>query len=232
MAKKIDKQQLAAGAWTMISDQMLARRHHNGEIAAELGLSNGDVNALLTLDRDEPRRQKVLVELWQFDPSMVTWQIDRLVERNLVVREISEVDRRGKVIVLTDHGIELQDRLRQLLSEPPPALGRLGTEDLVDLVRILNRWSAAPRSSTAQRRPSAPAPAGPRRSTESVRWVSPPSTRPGARRHVRRAPVDGSASHPFRRRSGWGSAPSGHRRRRRSVRDPGPHRAGTPRRWC
>lgn len=142
MAKKIDKQQLAAGAWTMISDQMLARRHHNGEIAAELGLSNGDVNALLTLDRDEPRRQKVLVELWQFDPSMVTWQIDRLVERNLVVREISEVDRRGKVIVLTDHGIELQDRLRQLLSEPPPALGRLGTEDLVDLVRILNRWSA------------------------------------------------------------------------------------------
>ena len=139
---QVDKQELAAEAWTIMQDQLLARRHHNGSVAAELGLSGGDVTALLTLDRDEPRRQKVLVDLWQFDPSMVTWQVDRLVERNLVVREVSEADRRGKIVVLTDHGIEVQDRLRELLSEPPTALGRLGTEDLVDLVRILRRWNA------------------------------------------------------------------------------------------
>ena len=73
------------------------------------------------------------------DASNVTGIADRLEARGLVERQSAGKDRRVKVLALTASGIELRDRVYELMSEPPKAIAALSDKDQRALRDILHR---------------------------------------------------------------------------------------------
>jgi len=73
------------------------------------------------------------------DASNVTGIVDRLEERGLLVRAVSAVDRRVKMLVLTDAGMRLRQRIMADLAEAPEPIARLSAEDQRALRDILSR---------------------------------------------------------------------------------------------
>ena len=63
------------------------------------------------------------------DASNITGVIDRLEARGLVERRAGERDRRVKVLVVTERGLELRRRLLRRIAEPPEPIARLSPDD-------------------------------------------------------------------------------------------------------
>ena len=76
------------------------------------------------------------------DASNVTGIVDRLEARGLVERRAAEHDRRVKTLAVTPAGVELRDRVVELMHEPPAAISDLSRRDQEALCRILARATA------------------------------------------------------------------------------------------
>lgn len=135
---------LATRAWRLLLDYFLANRDRHASIAAEFGLTLGDMRTLLSLDPDRPRPMGALAEDWRCDASNVTWLVDRLEDRGLVERRMSPSDRRVKTVALTAQGEKTKVELLERIHQPPAELQALPPGDLEALVRAFEKLTADP----------------------------------------------------------------------------------------
>jgi DNA-binding MarR family transcriptional regulator len=113
---------------------------------AELGLTFTQAHALRLLDPERPLAMSALAQLLVCDASNVTGIADRLEARRLVERQTTGKDRRVKTLALTAAGVELRERVFDLMSEPPAAITALSDADQRALRDILRRASEHLRS--------------------------------------------------------------------------------------
>jgi len=81
---------------------------------AEEGLGNGDFDVLASLRRAGAPYRLTPTELtatMMVTSGAVTKRVDRLEKAGLVRRSVAEHDARGRLIELTEHGVEVVDRL-------------------------------------------------------------------------------------------------------------------------
>jgi DNA-binding MarR family transcriptional regulator len=115
---------------------------HRGRVGAklvELGLTFSQAHALRLLDPERPLPMSSLAERLFCDASNVTGIADRLEARGLVERRSAEGDRRVKALTLTEGGVELRDRVLEIMSEPPAAIAALSAADQRTLRDVLRR---------------------------------------------------------------------------------------------
>jgi DNA-binding MarR family transcriptional regulator len=131
----------ATEVWTALYDYCRARYAHQLLAVAELGLTPGDLKALMWLTPDEPQSMRALAEHWGSDASTVTWVVDRLEERGLVRRQPHATDRRIRVVALTEAGTRLRAEQLARLREPPAAFVDLSPAELRALRKVTSRLS-------------------------------------------------------------------------------------------
>jgi MarR family transcriptional regulator, organic hydroperoxide resistance regulator len=108
-------------------------------MAAEFDLSPMQAFALRLLEPGRPLPMSELAEALHCDASNVTGIVDRLEARGLIARRGADHDRRVKMLVVTDEGTELRERLLERIAEPPPAIAALSATDQRSLRDILRR---------------------------------------------------------------------------------------------
>ena len=137
--------------WELLFDLLMAERARMPTIAAEFDLSPTQVHVLRLLEPGTTVPMGRLACGLGCDASNITGVIDRLEARGLVERRAGERDRRVKVLVVTERGLELRRRLLSRISEPPEPIARLSPADQRALSAILRRAldqpSSTPRTS-------------------------------------------------------------------------------------
>ena len=132
----------ASEAWSLIAQLFTSQRTRFLAIASEFDLAPAQLMALKALDPDAPVPMRDLAEALACDNSNVTGIIDRLEDRGLVERRASPADRRVKMLVVTDAGVDVRRRVKERMEEPPEPLKRLTAEEQV-LLRDLMRKTLA-----------------------------------------------------------------------------------------
>ncbi len=117
---------------------MEERRRRDADLA-ELGLTFAQAHALRLLDPERPLPMSRLAKELACDASNVTGIVDRLEARGLIERRTAEGDRRLKVLTLTPGGVELRERVLELMTQPPAAIAALSPADQRALRDILRR---------------------------------------------------------------------------------------------
>jgi len=149
----------ARRAWRQLRG--MAERHldalRSTRAALDLGLSPVMAHFLRTLVDLPPGPMSQLVSHLHVDPAWVTDVVDRLETRGYVVRVASTVDRRVKIVEVTDAGRAAWRAAQELIATPPPELLQLPAEDLDALIRIGERIDALA-SARPEGRPGAAAP--------------------------------------------------------------------------
>jgi DNA-binding MarR family transcriptional regulator len=84
---------------------------------ADLGLSHGEVNALLQLEEGVPVTVARLQAATGQRASTMTGVLDRLERRGLVERALNPEDRRSFTVVLTEPGVGASTRIRQTFAD-------------------------------------------------------------------------------------------------------------------
>jgi MarR family transcriptional regulator, organic hydroperoxide resistance regulator len=115
--------------WALILECTASGQARMERAAEEAGLSPVSAWTLVRLDPDVPISQKQLAGRLGCSPSTVVDPTDRLEERGLVVRQTHRDDRRIKVLLVTEEGRRVRDRLLARVLEPPEPLSRLPAED-------------------------------------------------------------------------------------------------------
>jgi len=108
-------------------------------IASDVGLSPPQVMALRALDPEHPSPMSDLAGALRCDNSNVTGIVDRLEDRGLVERRPGSHDRRVKMLVVTQEGARVRDRLNELFEAAPEPLAGLSAEDQRTLRDIMRR---------------------------------------------------------------------------------------------
>jgi MarR family transcriptional regulator, organic hydroperoxide resistance regulator len=137
-AERTERQSAAQEAWSLLRQLLTGERRRFLDVASEHDLHPAQAGALLRMEPDTPVPMHELATMLACDNSNVTGIVDRLEARGLVARRPYARDRRVKHVVLTPLGLELRDRLRARMSEPPAAINRLSVADqraLRDLLR-------------------------------------------------------------------------------------------------
>ena len=138
-----NKSDLADAAWSSVLAFFLARKEVLVEVAVEFELTPGDLQALMSLDPDEPKPMKVLAETFRCDPSNATWMVDRLEQRGIVERQSLPHDRRVRAVAVTTDGRLLRDSVMARLSTAPPEFAALSTTELDTLRCIVAKLTDA-----------------------------------------------------------------------------------------
>ena len=126
-------------AWELLFDLLMTERARVRVIAAEFDLSPTQVHVLRLLEPGSPVPMGRLACGLGCDASNITGIIDRREARGLVERRAGERDRRVKVLIVTDRGLELRRRLLVRMAEPPEPIARLSPDDQRALTAILRR---------------------------------------------------------------------------------------------
>ena len=121
---------IAAEVWQQLFQHFQRHRERVHLHLQELGLSFGDMRALMVLDAEHPRPMRSLADSWACDASNATWRVDRLEQRGLVERHLLPSDRRVKAVVLTPLGAKTKAQLLDRLAEPPKELLSLDRAEL------------------------------------------------------------------------------------------------------
>ncbi|MBZ4396127.1 MarR family transcriptional regulator [Myxococcus sp. MISCRS1] len=125
-------------AWTLLFELMHAHMRNFPALAAEFELSPVQAHVVRQLG-EGPLAMSTLANYLSCDASNVTGLVDRMEARGLVERRSSEQDRRVKMLVLTEAGVALRERLLERLAEPPEPIAALSDEDLRALRDIMRR---------------------------------------------------------------------------------------------
>ena len=136
--ERTHRQSPAQEAWSLLRQLLNSERRRFLTVASEHDLHPAQAGALLQMEPDTPVPMHELATMLACDNSNVTGIVDRLEARGLVARRPYAQDRRVKHVVLTPLGLELRDRVRACMSEPPAAITRLSVADqrlLRDLLR-------------------------------------------------------------------------------------------------
>ncbi|MFS0697188.1 MarR family winged helix-turn-helix transcriptional regulator [Streptomyces nitrosporeus] len=122
-------------------------------IGAEHDLSLTQLRVLGIL-RDRRPRMSDLAAFLGLDKSTLSGLIDRAERRGLLARGASPEDRRAVVVLITDAGRDLAERMDEEIREAlAPATGRLGPEQRRQLAQLLEPVLTPPL-------PAAPRPTG------------------------------------------------------------------------
>jgi DNA-binding MarR family transcriptional regulator len=134
---------VAGEAWLLIRSiagnaETVAAEH---QLMHETGLTGGPVRALrfLPLTGSLPMRQ--LAARMGCDNSYVTPLVDALEKLGLAVREAHPTDRRIKVVVLTERGRQVADRVHRTYATPPAAFSALSEAEAATLCALLRKVS-------------------------------------------------------------------------------------------
>ncbi|HWF73381.1 MAG TPA: MarR family transcriptional regulator [Solirubrobacteraceae bacterium] len=131
-------------AWTILRGFLLDGRRRFLAAASALDLHPAQAGALLQMEPDAAMPMHELATMLACDNSNVTGIVDRLEARGLVARRPYAQDRRVKHVGLTPAGVELRDRIRAQLAEPPDAIRRLSPSDQRLLRDVLRRATRSP----------------------------------------------------------------------------------------
>ncbi|HEV2786501.1 MAG TPA: MarR family transcriptional regulator [Solirubrobacteraceae bacterium] len=126
-------------AWTLMGRLFWQMRPRMLRVAAEFGLTPPQLFALRALDPDDPVPMSTLAGALHCDNSNVTGLVDGLEAQGLVERRPAEHDRRVRMVVVTERGSEVRDRLAEVMQEVPPELAALNAADQRALRDILRR---------------------------------------------------------------------------------------------
>jgi len=126
-------------AWTLMGELFWQMRPRMVRVAGEFGLSPPQLFALKTLDPDNPVPMSALATALHCDNSNVTGLVDGLEAQGLVERRPGEHDRRVRMLVVTERGGAVRDRLTAAMQEIPPQLAALSAADQQALHDILRR---------------------------------------------------------------------------------------------
>jgi DNA-binding MarR family transcriptional regulator len=127
---------LARQAWRPLRGILESHFQATGASAQALGLSPVMGHFLRTLLALPTGPMTQLVDHLGVDAAWVTAVVDRLETRGDVVRVPSPVDRRVKLLEVTEGGRATWRKLQRIIATPPPQLKQLAREDLEALVRI------------------------------------------------------------------------------------------------
>jgi len=130
---------LAAEAWALLFELMMASTATRAKSLAARGLTPNDARALWTLSTDDRRPIGSLAQAWGCDPSNATFIVGRLEDAGLVDRRQDPADRRVKLVGLTPRGARIKEGLMAEYLIPPPQIQQLSVSDLRALVQILAR---------------------------------------------------------------------------------------------
>jgi DNA-binding MarR family transcriptional regulator len=141
MATKAEPRHQSAAdeAWSLMGRLFWEMRPRMLRVAQEVGLSPPQMFALRALDPDNPVPMRELAATLNCDSSNVTGLVDGLAAQGLVERHEAEHDRRVRMLVVTERGVAVRDRLQAVMQQPPPALARLSPADQLALRDILKR---------------------------------------------------------------------------------------------
>jgi DNA-binding MarR family transcriptional regulator len=129
-------ERLKAKIWKSLCEFFLDEHERHLESVADLGVSPGDLKALMRLAPGRREPMRALADTWRCDASTVTWIVDRLEKQGLVERQAHETDRRVKVVVLSRRGSQLRTQLFDRFYQPPAVLSELSHPDLKTLHRL------------------------------------------------------------------------------------------------
>lgn len=127
----------AASAWGLIWQILQADKKRRWGAISELGLTPVQAMALTSLEPHDPPTMSQLGSMIMCDSSTLTGVVDRLEAVGLVERRPAAHDRRAKCVALTPAGVDLQARLRERMSPPPPHLEHLTAEEAAQLHDLL-----------------------------------------------------------------------------------------------
>jgi len=139
MAVRVNRSAPIQEAWSLMGKLFWEVRPRMIRLAAEVGLSPPQLFALRTLDPANPISMRELADQLHCDSSNVTGLVDGLAAQGLVERRESEHDRRVRMLVVTERGVEVRERLHATVQTVPPELAALGAEDQRALRDILRR---------------------------------------------------------------------------------------------
>jgi len=139
MASTVKRISPAQEAWSLMGKLFWEMRPRMIRLAAEFGLSPPQLFALRTLDPDNPVSMRELAEQLQCDSSNVTGLVDGLAAQGLVERREAEHDRRVRMLVITERGAQVRERMQAAVQSVPPAIAALSTDDQRALRDILRR---------------------------------------------------------------------------------------------
>ncbi|SDH70548.1 DNA-binding transcriptional regulator, MarR family [Nonomuraea jiangxiensis] len=106
---------------------------------AEIGLT-ARMHCVLVHAIEEERTQAQLAELGDMDKTTMVVTVDALEEAGLAERRPSSVDRRARIIALTEKGREMARRSQEVVDGVHrAALGSLPAEDAKALLQALDR---------------------------------------------------------------------------------------------
>ena len=126
-------------AWRMLMELVLDQRMRWPEVAAQLGISQAGLRALLAVDPDEPRPMRDLAVAMNCDASYVTAMVDDLERAGYAERRSAPTDRRVKTIALTTQGRDALHIVQNELLSPPAQLAQLPVPQRDSLARLLRQ---------------------------------------------------------------------------------------------
>jgi DNA-binding MarR family transcriptional regulator len=112
-------------------------------IGARTKLSPGLIKTLVRLARTDGISMGEMARSIGCDPSYVTALVDDLAAHGLATREQDPVDRRVKIVVVTDKGRALAQEIQSVLSVPPASFQVLSRAELRQLGELLAKVVAA-----------------------------------------------------------------------------------------
>jgi len=139
---------LAEEAWRLLLGYFLANRDRSAGIAADLGLTLGEMKALLSLDPAGAKPMRALAEDWKCDASNVTWVVDRLEERGVAERRGLPEDRRIKTVATTPAGEKIKAELLKRIYEPGDEVLALSRDDLLALIDVMRKLAPSTMTSS------------------------------------------------------------------------------------
>jgi DNA-binding MarR family transcriptional regulator len=108
-------------------------------LVAQTELSPGVIKTLMRLSRSEGVSMGEMARSIGCDPSYITALVDDLADHGLATREPGRIDRRVKIVVLTEKGRTLAEEIQAVLSVPPASFGVLSRAELITLRDLLDK---------------------------------------------------------------------------------------------
>ncbi|MGH2839967.1 MAG: MarR family winged helix-turn-helix transcriptional regulator [Solirubrobacteraceae bacterium] len=139
MAETVKRPAPAQEAWGLMAKLFWEMRPRMLRVAAESGLTPPQLFALRALDPDHPVPMRELASQLRCDNSNVTGLVDGLEAQGLVERRLADHDRRMRMLVVTERGMEVRKRLQATMAEVPEALAALSLADQRTLRDVLRR---------------------------------------------------------------------------------------------